>query len=63
MNSEVPYQDTISIRSLIKSMGPCVYKQSLYALPLFPDVGEWGDGEKCTSQEGDIQYTEDESAQ
>ena len=38
MNSEVPYQDTISIRSLIKSMGPCVYKQSLYALPLFPDV-------------------------
>ena len=27
------------------------------------EVGEWGDGEKCTSQEGDIQYTEDESAQ
>ena len=38
MNLEVPYQDTVSIRSLIKSMRPCVYKQGLYALPLFPDV-------------------------
>ena len=38
MNLEVPYQDIVCIRSLIKSMGPCMHKQGLYALPLFPDA-------------------------
>jgi len=37
MNSEEPYEDTHFIYCLINSIRPCVYKQGLYALPLFPD--------------------------
>ena len=38
MNSEVPYEDVGSIRSLVKLIDPCVCKQGLYAHPHFPDA-------------------------